>query len=62
MAHFGTSSELAISTRGACSVVRTTPTGLPDWTSSVSSGAIVRSDSVIASKHRQSRAARPEPP
>ena len=31
-----------MSTRGACSVVRTMPTGLPDCTSSVSSGAIVR--------------------
>ena len=51
-----------MSTRGAMSWVRITPTGLPDCTSSVSSGPIVRSDSTIASKLRQSRAARPDPP
>jgi hypothetical protein len=62
VAHFGTSREFAMSTRGACSVVRTMPTGLPDCTSSVSSGAIVVSESTIASNDRQSRAARPEPP
>ena len=37
VAHCGTSSEFAISTRGAPACVRNTPTGLPDWTSSVSS-------------------------
>jgi hypothetical protein len=62
VAHRGTSSELAISTRGAPSCVRTTPTGLPDCTSRVSSGAIVRSESTIASKASQDRAARPLPP
>jgi hypothetical protein len=35
----GTRLELAISTRGAHSWVRKTPTGLPDWTSSVSSSS-----------------------
>ena len=51
-----------MSTRGAPSWVRTTPTGLPDWTSRVSSGAMVRSDPTIASKASQDRAARPLPP
>ena len=37
VAQCGTRLELAISTRGASSWVRKTPTGLPDWTSSVSS-------------------------
>jgi hypothetical protein len=37
LAHCGTRLELAISTRGASAWVRNTPTGLPDWTSSVSS-------------------------
>ena len=35
-AQSGTRLELAISTRGACSCVSNTATGLPDWTSSVS--------------------------
>src|SRR3954469_6429413 len=54
VAHFGTMLALAISTRGANSWVRRTPTGLPLWTSKVSSGAIVRSVSTIASKLRPS--------
>src|SRR4029453_9306222 len=37
VAHSGTSSELASSTRGAKLWVRNTPTGLPDWPSRVSS-------------------------
>ncbi len=49
VAHCGTSSELAMSTRGAHSCVRITPTGLPDWTSSVSSPARVFSVDTIAS-------------
>ena len=36
VAQCGTRFELAISTRGASACVRKTPTGLPDWTSSVS--------------------------
>ena len=51
-----------MSTRGAPSWVRTTPTGLPDCTSSVSSGAIARSEPTIASNASQDRAARPLPP
>src|SRR3954471_9167949 len=62
VAHFGTMLALAMSTRGARSWVRSTPTGLPLCTSSVSSGPIERSVSVMASKLRQSRAARPLPP
>jgi hypothetical protein len=54
--------ELAISTRGAHSCVRKTPTGLPDWTSSVSSPASVRSVRTIASNASHERAARPVPP
>jgi len=53
---------LAMSTRGAHSWVRMTPTGLPDWTSIVSSPASVVSVRTIASNDRQSRAARPVPP
>ena len=49
VAHCGTSSELAISTRGAHSCVRATPTGLPDWTSSVSSSPSSVSDATMAS-------------
>jgi hypothetical protein len=49
-------------TRGAISEVRTTPTGLPDCTSNVSSGAICRSEVTIESKASQLRAARPDPP
>ena len=41
VAHSGTRFELAISTRGAHSCVRNTPTGLPDCTSSVSSSSSV---------------------
>ncbi len=51
-----------MSTRGAHSWVRSTPTGRPDWTSIVSSSASVVSVRTIASKLRQSRAARPVPP
>ena len=39
-------------TRGAHGWVRTTPTGLPDWTSSVSSSPSARSSRTIASKAR----------
>ena len=49
-------------TRGAPSCVRTMPTGLPDCTSNVSSGAISRSELTIASNASQDRAARPLPP
>ncbi len=38
-----------MSTRGAHSCVRITPTGLPDWTSNVSSAARVFSVDTIAS-------------
>src|SRR5215831_14382716 len=62
VAHCGTRLELAISTRGAHSWVRKTPTGLPDWTSRVSSPSRSRSDATIASKASQLRAARPDPP
>ena len=48
VAHSGTSSELAMSTRGAHSWVRNTPTGLPDWTSSVSSDSRSRSVATMA--------------
>ena len=51
-----------MSTRGAHSWVRSTPTGLPDCTSSVSSSARSRSVRTIASKAAQLRAALPEPP
>src|SRR6476660_4321977 len=53
--------EFAISTRGAHSWVRQTPTGLPDCTSIVSSSASVVKVRTIASKHAQSPAARPVP-
>ena len=43
-------------------VVRKTPTGLPDWTSSVSSFSSRWSSATIASKASQERAARPVPP
>ncbi len=62
VAHCGTRLELAIRTRGAHSWVRKTPTGLPDWTSSVSSSPRSRSEATMASKASQLRAARPEPP
>jgi hypothetical protein len=54
--------ELAISTRGAHSWVRITPTGRPDWTSIVSSSLSVVRVRTIASKLPQSRAALPVPP
>jgi hypothetical protein len=54
--------ELASSTRGAPVWVRNTPTGLPDWISSVSSGASLRSESRMASNDGQLRAALPMPP
>ena len=54
--------ELAISTRGAHSCVRITPTGLPDWTSMVSSSRRRLSVAIIASNAAQDRAARPVPP
>jgi hypothetical protein len=51
-----------MSTRGAHSCVRITPTGRPDCTSIVSSSASVVRVRTIASKLLQSRAARPVPP
>src|SRR4051812_40072083 len=54
--------EFAISTRGASAWVRKTPTGLPDWTSSVSSSWSSRNAPTMRSKLSQSRAARPMPP
>ncbi len=54
--------ELAISTRGAHSWVRITPTGLPDCTSSVSSSSRSRSVRTSASYAGQLRAALPVPP
>ena len=45
--------EFAIRTRGAHSWVRSTPTGLPDWTSSVSSSPSRRSSRTIASNASQ---------
>ena len=54
--------ELAISTRGAHSCVVSTPTGLPDWTSSVSSSPSVVSVRTIASYASHDRAALPVPP
>ena len=51
-----------MSTRGAHSCVRSTPTGLPDCTSIVSSSARVVRVRTMASNERQSRAARPVPP
>src|SRR6476646_7118723 len=54
--------ELAISTRGAHSWVRITPTGLPDCTSSVSSSSRSRRLARIASYAGQVRAALPVPP
>src|SRR5450756_636749 len=62
LAHLPTRFELAIRTRGAHSCVRKTPTGLPDWTSSVSSFSRARSSRTMASKASQERAARPVPP
>src|SRR3954454_18585010 len=54
--HSGTRLELAISTRGDHSCVRNTPTGLPDWTSSVSSPSSWRSVATIASNASHERA------
>src|ERR1035437_2874938 len=62
LAHLPTRFELAIRTRGAHSCVRKTPTGLPDWTSSVSSFSKRRNSRTMASKASQERAARPVPP
>ncbi|MCY1561640.1 hypothetical protein D9M68_989280 [compost metagenome] len=45
--HLGTRFELASSTRGAFSCVLNTPTGLPDWMSSVSSSFSSFSDARI---------------
>ncbi len=62
VAHFGTRFELAIRTRGASGCVRSTPTGFPLCTSSVSSSPSARSEAQIRSKLGQSRAAFPLPP
>ena len=51
-----------MSTRGAHSLVRNTPTGLPDCTSIVSSSSRSRSVAQIASNAAHDRAARPVPP
>ena len=51
-----------MSTRGASACVGKTPTGLPDWTSSVSSERRRFSVATIVSKHSQFRAALPVPP
>jgi hypothetical protein len=51
-----------IRTRGASGVVRNTPTGLPLWTSSVSSFSSRWSSRTMASNASQLRAARPVPP
>ena len=61
-AHLGTSIAFEINTRGAIACVRNTPTGFPDWTSSVSSSRSVRSVRTIASNASHERAARPVPP
>ena len=62
VAQAGTSSEFAMSTRGAISWVRVTPTGLPDCTSRVSSSRRSPRQATMASKQSQERAARPVPP
>ena len=62
VAQRGTSSALAISTRGASAWVRNTPTGLPDWTSSVSSSPKARRLATRRSKASHERAALPVPP
>jgi hypothetical protein len=51
-----------MSTRGAHSCVRKIPTGLPDWTSSVSSRSRLPRERTIPSKASQLRAALPDPP
>ena len=62
VAHRPTKLALAMRTRGAWQWVRKTPTGLPDWTSSVSSSSSSRSAATMASKAAQLRAALPVPP
>ena len=62
VAHSGTSSELAISTRGANGWVGKTATGLPDCTSRVSSAARSTSVALMAARLAGSRAALPRPP
>ena len=62
LAHLPTRLELAMMTRGAISCVGKTATGLPDWTSSVSSGPRRSSSRTMAWKHSQLRAALPMPP
>jgi hypothetical protein len=54
--------ELAMSTRGAHSCVRITPTGRPEATSMLSSSPSVDSVRTSAWYDGQSRAARPVPP
>src|SRR5438093_225534 len=54
VAHFGTRFELAIRTRGASRWVRSTPTGFPLCTSSVSSSPSWRSDAQMRSSEAQS--------
>jgi hypothetical protein len=51
-----------MSTRGASAWVWNTPTGLPDWTSRVSSSPRVSRVAAMVSKSFQVRAARPMPP
>ena len=58
VAQSGTRFEFAISTRGAHSCVRNTPTGLPDWTSSVSSSS-ERAQRARRSRRRPPRSAPP---
>ncbi len=61
-AHLGTSIAFEMSTRGAEGCVRNTPTGLPDWMSSVSSPSSFRRARTIWWKASQLRAALPVPP
>jgi CubicO group peptidase (beta-lactamase class C family) len=60
--HRGTRFALANNTRGASGCVVNTPTGLPDWISSVSSSPRARSDSTMRSNASQFLAALPVPP
>jgi hypothetical protein len=62
VAQSGTRLALAMSTRGAHSWVRKTPTGRPDCTSIVSSLSNVDSVRTSAWNDGQSRAALPVPP
>ena len=62
VAQCGTSSELAISTRGASGWVLAIPTARPDCTSSVSSDSSSRSALTMRSKSAHDRAALPLPP